>query len=160
MSADRSQSPDPPDAPAKLVVRPQARLWWCGGFLIVGAFIAAVGFASTEGLGADLAFVAVALACVLVASAGLRMSIVADESTVTVTNLLRRRAIPWSQLEDVLLVAVEANLDLGFHYLLFVTHEGTSTRADLPTGRAHPGGKMVRLQEALLAMKDRYAPGP
>lgn len=87
----------------------------------------------------------------------LRWSIVADQDGITVTNA-RRRTIPWSELEDVLLVKVDSAIDLGFHHMLLLTRAGEEVRPAAPTGWNRPGRKLPRLQRGLLAMRDRYAP--
>lgn len=150
------------DTPATLVERPRVRLFWCAGALVLAAFGAVMGIAARDELGdgGALAFVGAAIVLTLLGVACLRWSIVADESGVTVTNLFRRHRIPWPDLEDVRLEKVQADIDLGFHYIVFITSGGNRIRADAPTGRNQPGAKMPQLEKALLDMRNLYAPSP
>ena len=149
--------PDP-QVPTALVEHPTSRYVWFGGFAGLGTGLAVVGVAtsgsSSEGWVKMMMF-ALAVVLLAVGAVALRWGIVADLDAVTITNT-RPHTIPWSQLEDILLVKVESDIDLGFHYMLFVTHEGRSVRPAAPTGFNRPGHKLPRLQHDLLAMRDHY----
>ena len=150
------------ETPSRLVERPRVRFFWCAGLLASAAASAVVGIVAPDDLGraGAAAFVGAALVLALVGVASLRWSIVADESGVTVTNLIRRHRIPWTDLKDVKLEKVQADIDLGFHYIVFVTNAGKRIRADAPTGGNQPGGKLPQLRTALLEMRNRYTPSP
>ena len=158
--AGPGRSTEVADIPATLVERPRVRLFWCALLWTFAAAGAVVAIVARDELGGawTLALVGGALALTLLGVVCLRWSIVADASGVTITNVLRRHTILWSDLNDVRLEKVEADIDLGFHYLVFTTHAGQRIRADAPTGRIKPGGKMLHLQKTLLGMKHRYAP--
>lgn len=86
----------------------------------------------------------------------LRLSIIADSSGVTVTNLHRSRTIPWGELDDVGLVEVEAAIQFGLHQLALVTRDGELVQT-AATGFIRPGCRLEQLQHDLLAMRDRYS---
>lgn len=146
--------------PTHLVERPNARFAWLCGFAVLGTGVIVVGVLST-GPGDDywVPIISFGIGAGLIAwgATALRWSIVADRDGVTITNL-RHRSIPWAQLQDVLLVKVDSDIDLGFHHLVFLTHTGDAVRPAAPTGWNSPGRKLPRLQSDLLAMRDCYAP--
>jgi hypothetical protein len=149
-----------PQVPTQLVERPKARFAWFCGFAVLGIVAIVVGVLSAGS--SDDPWMAVMLfglgaGMVALGAVALRWGIVADTDAVTITNL-RPRTIPWVELEDVLLVKVDSELDLGFHHLLFLTHAGDAIRPAAPTGWNRPGRKLPRLRGDLLAMRDCYAP--
>lgn len=154
--------PSPQDwrASGRLVERPKVRFVWFGVLFLVGLFLAgmALDVNGTGDAGTARLIGGVGALCVGVALPALRWSIVADEKGVTITNYGRPRTIVWADLDEVLLEAVQANIEVGFHYLVLVAAGGKRVRAAAPTGMNKPGGKMRRLQEDLLAMRDHYAP--
>ena len=147
--ADPPRSRGPTDTPATWVERPRVRLFWCAVLLAFAWGAVVVGIVARDELGGiwTLALVGCSLVFTLLGAACLRWSIVADTSGVTITNLLRRHTILWPDLDDVRLEKVEADIDLGFHYIVFTTTAGRRIRADAPTGRVKPGGKMLHLQK-------------
>ena len=159
-ASDQGRVTDRVDPPGTLVERPRVRLFWCALLLgiAVGGVVAGITARDELGTGWGVALVVVSLAVAVVGVACLRLSIVADASGLTITNLVRRHTIHWPDLDDVRLEKVEADVDLGFHHLVFVTRAGRRIRADAPTGRIRPGNKLPQLQRTLLVMKNRYAP--
>jgi hypothetical protein len=154
-STSRSQ------VPTHLVERPKARYAWFLGFAALGIGVIVIGIVSAgnpNDAWVPVIMSGLGLGMIALGAVALRWAIVADREGVTITNL-RRRTIPWVELEDVLLVKVESDLDLGFHHLLFLTCAGAAVRPAAPTGWNRPGRKLPRLQGDLLAMKDCYAPG-
>ncbi|WP_185747314.1 PH domain-containing protein [Humibacillus xanthopallidus] len=159
---DANTGPDLPgraDPSERLVERPRARLFWCAGALVLASLGAVVGIAARDelGLAGALALAGAVLVMASVGVACLRWSITADASGLTVSNLIRRHRIAWPDLAEVRLEKVQADVDLGFHYFVFITSAGQRIRADAPTGRNNPGGKMDQLHNALLDMGKRYA---
>lgn len=147
--------------PTRLVERPRARLGWFGGFTAVGIAVIVVGVLSAappDDLWVPIVSFGLGAGSIALGAVALRWSIVADRVGVTVTNV-RRRTIAWTELEDVLLVKVESDIDLGFHHLLFVTHTGEAIRPAAPTGWNRPGRRLPRLRDELVAMRDSYASG-
>lgn len=61
--------------------------------------------------------VAPSVALLAVGAVALRWGIAADQDAVRITNT-RPHTIPWAQLEDIVLVKVESDIDLGFPYML------------------------------------------
>ena len=147
--------------PTRLVERPKARLAWCGGFTVLGIAVIVVGVLSarpSDGPWMRIGLFALGVGMIALGTVALRWSIVADREGVTVTNG-RRRTIAWAELEDVQLVKVESDLDLGFHHLLLLTHTGDAIRPAAPTGWNRPGRRLPRLRDDLLAMRDYFTSG-
>jgi hypothetical protein len=154
-SASRAQ------VPTRLVESPKARYAWLLGFAGFGIGAIVIGIASARSPGdrwAPVIMSGLGVGLIALGAVALRWGIVADREGVAITNL-RRRTIPWTELEDVLLVKVESDIDLGFHHLLFLTRTGDAVRPAAPTGWNRPGRKLPRLQGELLAMRDFYASG-
>jgi hypothetical protein len=145
-----------------LVERPKIRWFWFG----ILAFMAAVPIAVVVWLtispgeggdpGGEWFFVGFALLMLAFGLGLLRVSIIADSSGVTVTNLYRSRTIPWGELDDVGLVEVEAAIQFGLHQLALVTRDGELVQT-AATGFIRPGCRLEQLQHDLLAMRDRYS---
>jgi hypothetical protein len=144
--------------PTELVEHPGSRYVWFGGFAALGIALVAFGvdsLGSAEDGWVPLMLFGFGVASLAIGAIALRWGIVADRDAVTITNT-RHHTIPWAELEDVVLVRVESAIDLGFHYMVFLTREGRAVRPAAPTGLNRPGRKLPRLQHDLLAMRDRY----
>lgn len=150
-----------PQIPSRLVERPKARYLWFGGFTAFGVLLLVLGVLPVGPPGeqsVSLMMLGIGVSMLALGAVALRWGIVADQQGVTITNT-RRRTIAWTELEDVLLVKVESTIDLGIHYLVFLTRAGDQIRPAAPTGWNRPGRTLPRLQRDLLAMRDRYASG-
>ena len=161
-----SSAPSPADSGMSLLVeRPRVRWFWFGILAVMAAGLIGilVWFAISPGEGGDLGgewvFVGLAILMLALGIGLLRVSIIADPSDVTVTSLFRRRTIPWGELEDVVLVEVEAAIQFGLHQLALVTRNGEVVQT-AATGFVRPGCRLERLQRDLLAMKDRFGSTP
>ena len=140
---------------------------WFGAFLIFGIGFALVGVREPWPDDAVL-FYLIAVTCVLVGLPPLRCRIVADEKGVTVTNPLSRYTVAWADLADIGLEKSEVGFNLGFTTLLLYrgwglalsTTDGRTLLPYAPQGRKKPGSTVPRLQQTLLAMRDRYIAEP
>jgi hypothetical protein len=66
------------------------------------------------------------------------------------------RTVSWRDLEDVVLVEVQAPIQVGFHQLALVKRDGK--RVITPaTGLVKHGCRLERLQHDLVTMRDRYS---
>ncbi len=111
------------EIPTRLVEHPKARYVWFGcfaalGIMLIVAGVDSLGFPS-EGWVPFTVF-GIGVAVLEVGAVALRWGIVADQDAVTITNT-RPHTIPWADLEDIVLVKVESAIDLGFHYMVFLT---------------------------------------
>ena len=153
------------DPGSLLVERPRIRWFWFGilAGMAAGMIALVVWMAISPGEGGDpggqWALVGFPLLLLAFGVGLLRVSIIADPSGVTVTNLFRSRTIPWADLEDVGLVEVEAAIQFGLHQLALVTRDGTLVQT-AATGFVRPGCRLLRLQHDLLVMRDRFSPVP
>ena len=151
--------------PSELVEKPTVRLVWFWGWfaLGVGAFVGMILFTVNSQEAdpvRDLSIgVAIALAFGVYGARGLRWGIVADENGIQLTNTFRRHTIAWSDLDDIQLEEISAEVSIGFHRLVFVTRQKGRIAADAPTGLAEPGRKMFELWQSLSAMWQRLRRG-
>ncbi|GAA4406805.1 hypothetical protein GCM10023168_22150 [Fodinibacter luteus] len=169
---EAAATPDTPDsapvavvAPNTLAVRPRDRWWWFWGWVAGALFWAGMGIASRFGpyqQDPDLPItMTVAVTCCAVASLGLRMGLTADESGIHLTDLVRRRTVPWSELLTVELEPVVAEaINLGRFRLVCLTVDGRRVPVIAPTGSPQQGGALDVLRAQLLAMRDRHAGAP
>lgn len=144
-------------APRMLVEKPRVRFAWFAGWFVNGVLWLA--FLAWNGPWDRLWNIALGAGIALLSwgygASGLRWGIVADEHTVRLTNSFRRHVIPWSDLVDIELEAVPAEVSLGFYRLVFVAR-GRRCVADAPTGSAEPGSQLFDLGQTLIAMRNRY----
>lgn len=148
------------EIPTRLVEHPKARYVWFGvsAGLGIGLIVGGVGsLGSASDWWVPVMLFGMGVAAIAVGAVALRWGISADQDAVTITNT-RRHTIPWTDLEDIVLVKVESAIDLGFHYMVFRTRAGKAIRPAAPTGFNRPGRTLPRLQHDLLAMRNRYAP--